>query len=203
MEFEVCFGYVWAWFAAGYLRWDFLDSLGIRSVYVWVEFEIYLFFLIYFFGFVQNECGLGLALYFNNIACKWSSEWIRKDIHLSRNCINHQNDQPVAFLYQPICLFVSAASFIVALMQLHQEQQINLSQKVHVTPFVIIYHDAMAIKRQNTHWNAERVEVAHLFPAVPAVLCLPASRALPSDYTITHLTALKSHISRNANLWKF
>ncbi len=72
---------------------------------------------------------------------------MRKDIHLSTNCINHQNDQPVAFLYQPICLFVSAASFIEALMQLHQEQQINLSQKVHVTPFVIIYHDAMTIKK--------------------------------------------------------
>lgn len=72
---------------------------------------------------------------------------MRKDIHLSRNCINHQNDQPVAFLYQPICLFVSTASFIEALMQLHQEQQINLSQKVHATPFVVIYHDAMANKK--------------------------------------------------------
>lgn len=73
--------------------------------------------------------------------------WMWKDIYLQRNCIHHQNDQPVAFLYQPICLFVSAASFIVALMQLYQEQQINLSQKVHVTPFAIIYHDAMANKK--------------------------------------------------------
>jgi len=93
----------------------------------------------------------------------------------------------VAFLYQAICLFVSAASFIVALMQLHKKQQINLSQKVHVTPPVIIYHDAMANKK------AKHTLKCWADGSGPSISCCPCGAlssclgALPSDYTITRL----------------